>query len=132
MPHTFQVEFPKKVSQIGKKPRGISPMVHFKIAELYGGDIPKYLEVKNKNLIVIKAEQYEGAGTQEIQITPKDVVEYYKSQAGNISSGVRTLSTFTTDWRMVDNIAKESLEIFKAINRKALEKEGKKFGMDLK
>ena len=104
------------------------------IDELYNFKIPEYLEIEDSNLIVINTEQWEGAGLKKIKVTPKDVIDYYRqdnSMGCNGMSGCRTLSTFTTDWRMVDGIAKECLEIFKIINREALAKEGKKFGMEL-
>ena len=103
--------------------------------DLYGGEIPSYLKIISKNIIKIKAEIWEGAGIKWIKIIPKDVINYYRqdnSMGCSGMSGCRTLSTFTTDWRMVDNMAKECLEIFKLINREALEKEGKKYEMELK
>ena len=105
------------------------------IDEFYNYETPEYLEIKNKNKIIIKASAWEGDEIKEIIITPQDVVYYYR-QDNNMGcssmSGCRTLSNFTTDWRMVDNIAKECLEIFKIINKESLNKEGKKFGMELK
>ncbi len=105
------------------------------LMEMYDFDVPKYLKVLSKNRIQIRAGQWEGAPTKWITITPKDVINYYRQDnpmgcAG--MSGARTLAGFTTDWRMVDNMAKESLEIFKRINRPALVKEGKMHGMELK
>ncbi len=103
-----------------------------KIEELYDYDTPQYLRILSKNRIQIKAGQWEGSPTNWITITIKDIIKYYHNEAGNITSGIRSLSTFSTDWRMVDGMAKECLEIFKVINIKALEKEGNKFGMVLK
>lgn len=105
------------------------------VEEIYDHEVPSYLKIVSKNIIKIKAGQYEGAAIKWIKITPKDVINYYKQDnsmgcAG--MSGCRTLSTFTTDWRMVDNMAKECLEIFKLINKETLQKEGKEFGMELK
>jgi len=107
-----------------------------KLDSLYTEGIPKYLKVVSKNKIQIKAGEWEGAPVRWITVTPKDVIDYYRPNrrmgASEIMSGARTLAGFTTDWRMVDNMAKESLEIFKILNRSALEKEGKKYGMELK
>ena len=105
------------------------------LEEMYCDGIPEYINVVSKNIIKIRAEQWEGAGVNWIKITPENVIDYYKQNnpmgcAG--MSGCRTLGSFTTDWRMVDNMAKECLEIFKLINREALVNEGKKFGMELK
>ena len=107
-----------------------------KLENLYTDGIPDYLKIVSKNRIKIKAEVWEGAGAKWITITPKDVIDYYRPNrrmgASELMSGARTLAGFTTDWRMVDNMAKESLEIFKVLNREALKKEGKKYGMELK
>jgi len=100
--------------------------------KLYGGSIPSYLNIVNKNKITIRAEQWEGAGAKEITITPKDVVDYYHTEARNITSGARSLAGFAGDWRMVDGMAKEALEVFKILNKPALEREAKKHGMELK
>lgn len=106
-----------------------------KIEEMYDYEIPQYLKIVNKNKIQIKASPWEGAKVSWITITPKDVINYYKPtnpMGASGMSGARTLAGFSTDWRMVDNMAKESLEIFKVINKEALQKEGKKFGMELR
>ena len=106
-----------------------------KIDELYNYHLPKYLVIKGRNRIEIKASVWEGAPVKKLIITPEDVVHYYRQDnpLGCASmSGVRRISGFTTDWRMVDNIAKEALEIFKITDPEALRKEGAKFGMELK
>jgi len=99
---------------------------------MYGGEFPEYLSVRNRNHIEIKAAQWEGAPVRVVKITPEDVIEYYRSQARDITSGIRTLAGFSGDWRMVDNMAKESLEVFKIINHDALVRLGKGYGMELK
>ena len=104
----------------------------FRIDQAYNDEFPEYLQIINRNKIKMRASVWEGAPAKWITITPKDVINYYYKDARNISSGIRTLSTFSTDWRMVDNMAKEALEVFKIINREALEEEGHKYGMELK
>jgi len=111
---------------------GKTPNVFEKILDLYGGEIPNYLKIVSKNKIKIRAEVWEGAGAKWITITPKDVIKYYATQAGNICSGIRCIAGFCSDWRMVDNMAKEALEIFKTINKPALRKYAKQYGMELK
>lgn len=105
------------------------------LEQAYDNQIPAYIKVVSEGIIKIKAEVWEGAGNKWIKITPIDVINYYRqgnSMGCASMSGCRTLATFTTDWRMVDNMAKECLEVFKIINREALEKEGKKYGMEMK
>lgn len=94
------------------------------------GEVPAYLDIVNKNLIKINVADWQGE--REVEITPEDVIEYYDTQARNITSGVRKLGSEVGDWRNIDALAKESLEVFKIINRPALEKLGKKRGMTLK
>jgi hypothetical protein len=65
-------------------------------------------------------------------ITPKDVVEYYAHEAGNISSGCRTLAGITGDWRPIDELAKQCLSIYKVVKRKDLVKEARKHNMELR
>jgi len=103
-----------------------------KLDSMYPDGQPEYLNIVDKSKIKIRAGQYEGAPVKWHTVTPRDVVVYYSADARNISSGIRTLGTFSTDWRMVDNMAKESLEIFKIINRPALNREAKKHEMSLK
>lgn len=66
------------------------------------------------------------------KVTPEDVVNYYVGQAGNLSSGCRTLADITGDWRQINDLAKECLEIYKIIKRKELELHLHKHGMELK
>ena len=104
------------------------------IDEMYNYEYPEYLKILSKSRIQIRACKWEGDISKWITITVKDVVNYYNQ--GNPMgcggmSGCRALSNFTSDWRMIDNMAKECLEIFKIINRKSLEKEGEKLGMTL-
>ena len=65
-------------------------------------------------------------------VTPKDVIEYYAHEAGNISSGCRTLAGMTGDWRPIDTLAKTCLNIYKVVKRKDLVKEARKHNMELK
>ena len=61
-----------------------------------------------------------------------NVIEYYHSQARNISSGMRSIAGIHGDWRQIDYIATDCLEYFKCVNRPALERESRKYGMELR
>jgi hypothetical protein len=65
-------------------------------------------------------------------ITIKDVIEYYRTQAGNISSGWRQIGDIGGDWRPIDSIAKDCLNIFKILNIEKLREEAKAQGMQPK
>lgn len=110
------------------------------VADIFDGEIPQYLRIINKNRLQVKTggwANYNGRLLTEedsvwVNISVKDVIFYYYRDARNISSGIRTLAGYSGDWRGVDSLAKTCLEVFKIINRSALEREGKRFGMELK
>lgn len=64
-------------------------------------------------------------------VTPKDVIEYFAHEAGNMSSGCRTLAGITGDCRNIDDLAKICLEIYKLIKRKDLVREARKHNMEI-
>jgi hypothetical protein len=66
------------------------------------------------------------------RVTPKDVIEYYAYEARNLSSGCRTLAGIIGDWRPIDALAKQCLNIYKVLKRPELQKEARKHGMELK
>ena len=95
--------------------------------DFYQGDIPQWLEVISKDKVKVTVSDWRGQ--QIIEVTPKDVVEYYHSQARNITCGMRCLAGHYGDWRPIDNLAKELLELFKVLNKPALEKEAGKYNV---
>lgn len=106
-----------------------------KLEAMYDYEVPRYVRILSDKKIQIRVAQWEGVKPRWVTITPKDVIEYYRRDnkygcAG--MSGIRTIADFSTDWRTVDAIAKEALEIFKIINRPALEREGRKHGMGMR
>ena len=102
------------------------------LTKFWDDNIPDYVDKVNKNLYTIKASTWEGGEAGLVKITPENLIEYYHTEARNITSGVRTLAGFSGDWRQVDGMAKEALEWFKLVNRPALVREGKKYGMTLR
>jgi len=131
----IQKEFKKRLKE-GKldakktQYRSLPEDMREQLQDLYGNEVPEYLDIVNKNRIRIKVEDWRGR--RWIEITPKDVIEYYDTQARNITSGVRNLAGHLGDWRNIDALAKESLEIFKITSRPELERLGKKRGMTLR
>lgn len=91
----------------------------------YNYNVPEYIIDAGKTFIVIHVE-----GSNE-KITINDVIEYYHTQARNITSGCRRLAGVVGDWRNIDYLAQECLYWFKCINKEMLRKEGKKRGMTL-
>ena len=102
-----------------------------KVYDLYwDGEVPGYLRKVTKTEIVMGVDTWRGA--EEYTFTIDDVAKYYAFEANNISSGCRTLGTFTGDWRPVDRIAEECLEIFKCVNLEGMRRAGRKLGLEPK
>mgnify|MGYP001123227506 CR=1 FL=1 len=107
-----------------KKAKYINPKVY----DLYwDAKIPKYFKRICKNYIIVFVEDWRGCN--EHKITIEDVVEYYATQAINISSGCREISTISGDWRNIDYLAKECIEIFKWLNIETLRRISRKRGL---
>lgn len=106
-----------------KGKRYINPKVYGLYQEL-----PGYLRKVTKEKIVVRAGS-EWEGFKDHTVTLKDVARYYATEANNLLSGCRQLGTITGDWRNIDYLAKECLQIFKHINREALRRESKKWGL---
>jgi len=99
-----------------------------RVYDLYYDEPPGYLRRVTKEKIIINVDGgWQGQG--EHTITIKDVAEYYAYEANNLLSGCRTLGTITGDWRPVDRIAKECLEIFKCVNIEGIRRESRKLGL---
>jgi len=63
------------------------------------------------------------------KITVENVIYYYAHDARNMTSGCRSLGELAGDWRPIDRLAKECLEIYKVLKRDQLVREAKKHGM---
>lgn len=98
-----------------------------KLDEFYGWDIPEYILEAGKSFIRIRVSDWQG--NQDLTVTVKDVVEYYRYEAGNIISGCRTLAGYIGDWRPVDRLAKECLGWFKLVNIEELRRTSRKNGL---
>jgi hypothetical protein len=91
------------------------------IDKMYDYEIPEYIKVMGKTYITILVSDMITDKPTRLKITVKDVVRYYATQA-----------PYYGDWRMIDNLASECLAYFKIINRPMLQRESKKYGMELK
>jgi hypothetical protein len=100
------------------------------IDEFYNYEVPEYVKGAGKSFIKINVSDFRGS--QVLKIRMIDVVEYYKTQANNIVSGMRSIAGFAGDWRNIDEIAKECLDYFKFVNIDALRRLSKKEGLEPK
>lgn len=86
-----------------------------------------FIKIINRDKIVIPINDWDGE--HALALTPEDVARYYAYWANNISSGIRVLGTWASDWRTVDNVAHTALQIFKVLDIKKLRKISKEFGL---
>ena len=112
-----------KTKKEGKGKRYINPKVY----DLYY-EVPEYFKKITREKIVIRAGS-DWEGYKDHTITIEDVVAYYATQAGNLLSGCRQLGTIVGDWRNIDYLAKECLQIFKHLNREKLRRISKSWGL---
>jgi len=102
-----------------------------KLITFFQGQIPDYVVNAGKRFITIRVGgDFEEA--REVRFTIPDVVEYYATQAPNISSGCRKIKDVIGDWRNIDALAKLCLEWFKFVNVEELRRESKKWGLEPK
>jgi len=93
------------------------------LEEFYQENVPDYVLEGCKSYVEIRVSDWRGE--QDLRITPKDVVEYYREQAGNITSGCRVIAGYAGDWRPIDRLAKECLEWFKLVDIEPLKRDWK-------
>lgn len=102
----------------------------FEIYEMFGSAI----EAISGRRLRVKVDDVLD-GHKVIEITMKDVIEYYATQANNISSGMRVIGTLggnrgiAGDWRQIDAIANACLESFKILNIEGLRRDAAKQGL---
>ena len=107
---------------------------------LFNGKIPAYLKIVDKDTLKVRMDGWANykkrliteGGSVWLKVNVKDVIFYYYKNTRNILGGLRTLAGYSDDWREIDGLVKMCLEVFKIINRSGLEKEGKKFEMEIK
>lgn len=89
------------------------------IEKLYDYEIPEYIEIVSPNKIRIQTDQSFLRGTNDNwhDVNFNDIVRYFSYEV-NSMSGLRTLGTISGDWRNIDELAKQCIEIFKIINPK--------------
>jgi len=95
----------------------------------YGGEIPGYIVKAGKTFITVRLAQWDDE-VYPTKITLADVVEYYRTQANNLSPGMRSIAGFTGDWRHIDNVAKECLAWFKYVSVEQLRRQSRKVGLE--
>lgn len=111
-----------------------------KIAEAFGYDSGYDVELELKEMgitmrqgtIYVHHIHIVTGKSLTTKVTPEAVIRYYATDARNISSGCRTLAGIIGDWRPIDNLAKQCLEIYKVIKRDILVRIAKSYDMQPK
>ena len=90
--------------------------------------IGEFVERAGKSVLVIRAADVFGEPTT-IKITPTDLAEFYRSQANNLFSGIRTLAGLSGDWRPISELADVALLWFKTVNVEGMRRAGRRVGL---
>lgn len=73
------------------------------LLQLFHGHVPEYILAAGPSSLTVRLHTFRG---EEIAtITPQDLEEYYRSQAGS-PSGIRILAGVPGDWRPIDELAR--------------------------
>jgi hypothetical protein len=88
----------------------------------------EYVQRAGKNFLVVQASDVFGDPIT-IKITPAHVVEFYSTQANNLSSGIRTLAGLHGDWRPISELADLALGWFKNVNVEEMRRAAKRAGL---
>lgn len=91
-----------------------------KVRDMLDENDIQFISVINTNKIKIDISDFDGK--KQLTVTPEDVIDYYGTEARNISSGCRQLAGHYGDWRPIDELAQLCLDIYKILNKSALYK----------
>ncbi len=92
------------------------------IDDLYYGEQPTYLKIRNGKVLVNVDGHFK-------PVTAIDIVEYFDRETRSLS-GLRTIGSISGDWRMIDRLAYELLDIFKILSPSTLNRESSKYGIE--
>lgn len=104
--------------------RYINPRVY----EVFGEVPPYYIKITRDKVVVRAGSDWDGY--KDYEITIEDVARYFACESGNLLSGFRSLGGLVGDWRQVDYLAHEILQIFKAVNINKLRRVCRSWGLE--
>jgi len=90
--------------------------------------VPDFVLGYGKTWIKILVDSWDGS--HDLKVKMSDVIEFYRTQANNIVSGIRTLAGHHGDWRPMSNLADLCLSYFKAVNIDELRSESRRVGLE--
>lgn len=82
-----------------------------------------------KSYLTVRTTNVFGSPTT-LKITVGDVAEFYRTQANNLDSGIRTLAGLHGDWRPISELADLALSWFKAVNVEGIRRAARKVGLE--
>jgi hypothetical protein len=88
----------------------------------------EFVQRAGKNFLVVKASDVFG-GQTTIRITPTNLIEFYTTEARNLSSGIRTLAGLLGDWRPISDLADLALSWFKQVNVEGMRRAARRVGL---
>jgi len=96
-------------------------------------DLPEWVIDYNNDQIIVNLTMHNNFDKSiEAIITIDDVLYYYKHDACNFTSGMRSLAGYSGDWRQIDTMANFCLQYFKKVNINVLRIKAIEYGLKLK
>jgi len=89
----------------------------------------EFVERAGKSFLTIRTTDVFGEPTS-LKITLADVAEFYRTQANNLGSGIRTLADLSGDWRPISELADLALSWFKSVNVDGMRRAARKVGLE--
>ncbi len=91
----------------------------------------EFVERAGKSFLVVRTANVFGEPVS-LKITLADVAEFYRTQANNLSSGVRVLAGLAGDWRGISSLADIALDWFNSVNVEGMRRAARKVGLEPK
>ena len=89
----------------------------------------EFVERAGKSFLTVRTTTVFGEPTS-LKITVNDVAEFYRTQARNLGSGIRTLAGLHGDWRAISELADIALGWFKSVNVEGMRRAARKVGLE--
>lgn len=91
----------------------------------------EFVERAEKSYLTVRTTNIFGEPTS-LKITPANLAEFYRTQASNLSSGIRTLAGMAGDWRPMSQLADLALSWFKTVNVEGMRRAARRVGLEPK
>jgi hypothetical protein len=88
----------------------------------------EFVQRAGKNFLVVRASDVFGEPTT-IKITPRNLADFYSTEANNLSSGIRTLAGLYGDWRPISELADLALDWFRNVNIEGMRRAARRAGL---